>query len=97
MLRKNPCSKIYDFETFDDYIYNKFLLILELFDIIPLDTHDAIGDGSKTCKFCTTPHIRTQIECVLRRAIKLEPLYLLNQDSYQNRAVRYREERYAIY
>ena len=96
-MRVKPCgSKIWDFETSDSFLYHRFVRVLNILQITPLeeytDSIDCCG-----CKFCCTKQERLQIEYVFRRMISLDTKYLMDLDSYQNRAVLYREERYAIY
>lgn len=96
MLRKPPSSKIYAFESPDMFIFHRFLKTLALFHITPLEEYNNTWDFC-SCKFCATKKERLRIEYVFRIMISLDQRYLMDLDSYQNRAVLYREEKYAIY
>ena len=98
MLRKSRFnSKIWDFEASDFWIYQRFLKVLSMFNILPLEQYAVPYDDNHSCRFCSTKKERLRIEYVFRRMISLDRRYLMDLDSYQNRAKLYREERYAIY
>ena len=96
MLRKNPNGKMWDFETSDYYIYQRFRTILDILDIA-VTNEMAIPYEFCACKFCGTKDERIRIEYILRRLLRLDHRYLLDIDSYQDRRIRWEDEKYAIY
>lgn len=96
MITRPFNSKVWDFETSDLWLYTKFLKILKVFGITPLEEYECAYDTS-SCRFCCTTKERLRIEYVFRRLIGLDRRYLIDLDSYQNRCELYREEKYAIY
>jgi len=96
-LKHNPyLIRTYDFETSDRFAYYKFLDVLKIFNLFPLEEYN---EGIECCqiRFVSTKEERLQIEYIFRKLLNLDSLYLMDLDSYQNRAKVYREERYAIY
>ena len=98
MLRRPPFgSKVWDFEANDLWIYQRFLKVLSIFDIVSLEQYSVPYDDNHSCRFCCTKEERLRIEYVFRRMIGLDTKYLMDLDSYQNRCRLYQEEHYAIY
>lgn len=93
---KPPFGKVWTFETSDFWIYQRFLKVLKLYDIVPCEEYAVMYDNS-SCDFCCTKDTRIRVEYVFRRSIGLDMRYLMDLDSYQNRYEMYKEERYAIY
>ncbi len=92
----NLRDKVYEFEGSNDYISNRFFEILEQFNIYgDCDIVPEI-EGSSRIRFISTPEKRIQVEYVLRRRMGLDRLYLLDLNSYQNNAVKYRKDGYMI-
>lgn len=91
-------SRIFDFESKDQCMGMKFIDVLQIFDIVPVDYAITVGPDGSWVRFCTTKKVRTQIEYVYRRFMNLDKTeYLLDLDEYQNRQERFEEEGYAIY
>ena len=91
-------SKTYEFETTDVLQYYRFIQVLKMLDIGTLDVYE----GSRfydyhNVRFYCDKNRRLRAEYIFRRFMGLEVVYLLDLDTYQNRAERYREENYAIY
>ncbi len=98
MLRRRPMvSKTYDFETTDLLYFYKFIEVLELFNIIPLNKYSGSYYDYHEVRFCCDKQTRLRIEYIFRRLLNMRCLYLLDLDNYQNIAKRYMEEKYAIY
>ena len=96
MLRKPPFGKIWDFETLDGYIYQKFIQVLKMYNVLPLEEHDSSCDVY-ACRFCCVERERIQIEYVFRKTAGLKSAYLFDLDKYYNRCIFYKGEPYAIY
>ncbi len=98
MYRYRPfVSKTYDFETTSTLYFNLFTALLELFHLTSLERYYGSMYDYHTVRFCCDPDTRLRIEYIFRRAMGLKKLLLLDLDSYQDRAKRYREENYAIF
>ena len=96
MLFGNKRDKVYEFEGSDDYISNRFFEVLEQFDVYGDGDIVPEIEGSSRIRFVSTPEQRMQIEYVFRRRMRLDRLYLLNLDCYQNNAEKFRIDRYMI-
>ena len=96
--RRPYASKTYEFETTDILMYHRFIQILKMLDIGTLDVYEgSIFYDFHNIRFYCDKDKRLRAEYVFRRLMGLKMLYLLDLDTYQNRAERYREECYAIY
>ena len=93
---KQPFGKVWDFETSDCWLYQRFRQVLKIFDILPLEEYVVDWDMC-SCRFCCVSKQRIEIEYIFRRLIGLDKRYLLDLECYQDRARRLEEEKYAIY
>ena len=99
MLRFRPkVSKSYEFETTDVLYFYKFLDVIEhIAEIHIIDKYLGSTYDYHNIKFVCDPKTRLKTEYIFRRFVNLRKMYLLDQDTYQNRQLRYREENYEIF
>jgi len=98
MLRRRPMvSKTYDFETNDKLYFCKFLDVMGLYDVMPLDMYEGATYDVHWIRFCCDKQTRLKIEYIFRRLSGINSRYLLALDDYRNMAERFMEENYAIY
>ena len=88
--------KTYDFESDDSWMGWQFLKVLETFHVTPLYSYVQDWDVTQI-RFSALPKTRLMIEYTYRVLIHKDRKYLSDLECYQDRARRYREERYAIY
>lgn len=68
----NPLTKKFEFETGQGYLADKFLIILEVFNIYPEDVYIPSFLDMSNIEFWTTKKKKDQIEYVFKRFIKEE-------------------------
>ena len=97
VVLKHPplSSKIWNFETPDQWFYQDFLIILKVFNVVPLEEYSVPYDTS-TCQFSCPEKIKDQIECMYRRWVG-RYFFLEPGKSRQSYRVKMEVEGYAIY
>lgn len=97
MRISDPRTKTYDFETTDQLSAIIFCKLLDMFDISYVEDVTPSYIGSSYVKFWCNPKKRTILEYVYRRYCRLDRLYLININGYQDNANKLRRDGYAIY
>lgn len=67
-----PFGRIWDFETTDYRRFRRFMIVLKMFSITALEVSAGMYETC-SCKFCCTSKEKSQLECVFRRVLGLEP------------------------
>lgn len=91
-----PKSYRWEFEAMDDWTAMRFLNVLQMFEINPVDFAIVMPhEGISFMTFWCTKKMRERVEYVYRRYMKL-PIYYIDPDSYQSNQEKIRRDRYLI-